>query len=68
LFLAASQYYRGGHYQKALALARKVQQRMLPDEVARLFPAFWRDVQDRASPDYPTRSRAVADAVDSAGV
>jgi tetratricopeptide (TPR) repeat protein len=54
-FLAATQYYKGGHYNKALDLARKVRATFLPEGVARHLPGFLRDAQDRASPDYETR-------------
>jgi tetratricopeptide (TPR) repeat protein len=51
-FLAASQYYQGGHYQKALDLSRKVEAKFLPVEARPLFEKFLRDVKDRAAPGY----------------
>jgi tetratricopeptide (TPR) repeat protein len=51
-FLAASQYYKGGLYDRAREMCRKVEERQLPDKVRHLFPDFRRDVNDRASPGY----------------
>jgi len=56
-FLAASQYYHGGLYRKALHLCRRVEQRLLPDEVRHLFPKFFHDVKSRAAPSYEKRVR-----------
>jgi tetratricopeptide (TPR) repeat protein len=56
-FLAASQYYHGGHYQKALSLARKVEARLLPSETRPVFDKFFRDVNERAGPDYEAKAR-----------
>src|SRR5262249_14312946 len=56
-FLAASQYYHGGHYDKALALGRKIEARLLPDNVRHLLPQFMGDAEDRAQPGYVTRIR-----------
>jgi tetratricopeptide (TPR) repeat protein len=56
-FLAASQYYRGGHYQAALEVCRKIQADLLPEEVRHLYEPFWEDVRDRSSPGYETRIR-----------
>jgi tetratricopeptide (TPR) repeat protein len=55
--LAASQYYQGGDYQKALKLARKVDSGFLTPELRVTFQNFFRDVNERASPDYPDRIR-----------
>jgi tetratricopeptide (TPR) repeat protein len=51
-FLAASQYYHGGHYAKARELARQVERRHLPAEAQTLFDKFIRDVNERADPGY----------------
>jgi tetratricopeptide (TPR) repeat protein len=51
-FLAASQYYHGGNYQKARELARQVEKRFLPVEAQPLFEQFFRDVKERADPGY----------------
>jgi tetratricopeptide (TPR) repeat protein len=51
-FLAASQYYHGGNYQRALELARHVETHFLPVEVRPLFDQFFRDVKERADPGY----------------
>jgi tetratricopeptide (TPR) repeat protein len=51
-FLAASQYYHGGHYRKALALCEQIQPRLLPRTVRHLFPAFHRDAKARSTPEY----------------
>lgn len=51
-FLAASQYYQGGLYERARDMCRKIEERQLPDKVRHLFPDFRRDVNDRASPGY----------------
>lgn len=54
-FLAASQYYHGGHYQKAQDLARKVDAKYLSSEAKPLFVKFFRDVQERSDPAYEKR-------------
>jgi tetratricopeptide (TPR) repeat protein len=51
-FLAASQYYHGGHYRKAQALCRQIEARLLPDQVRPLYPSFLRDVKERAAEQY----------------
>lgn len=51
-FLAASQFFYGGHYTKALKLARRVEERLLPPPVRQLFAPFFRDVKDRTRSDY----------------
>jgi tetratricopeptide (TPR) repeat protein len=51
-FLAATQYYKGGHYQKARELARKIEVLKLPGKTKDLLPQFLRDVEERAAPDY----------------
>ena len=54
-FLAATQYYKGGDYKKALRLAKKVKEKFLPDGPASLLPAFLRDAEERVSRDYRPR-------------
>jgi hypothetical protein len=56
-FLAASQFYYGGEYQKALKLAERVQEANLPDAVRQLFPTFFRSVKRRATPGYAQSTR-----------
>ena len=56
-FLAATQYYKGGHYGKALELCRRAQADLLPAEVRPLYPQFFSDVRDRSSQDYTARVR-----------
>ena len=56
-FLAASQYYHGGHYEKALALGRKIEARFLSGSACLLFPQFMKDATARAKPDYVTKTR-----------
>jgi tetratricopeptide (TPR) repeat protein len=56
-FLAATQYYRGGHYQKALELANKIQARLLRKDIRALLPQFLRDAKLRSSPGYETGVR-----------
>jgi tetratricopeptide (TPR) repeat protein len=56
-FLAATQFYKGGHYRKALELAEKIEEAKLPASTRRLLPKFLHDVQSRASPDYEDRVR-----------
>src|SRR5262249_51582156 len=51
-FLAATQYYKGGDYQKAKELANKIDARALPKHVRGLLPQFLNDVKFRASPNY----------------
>jgi tetratricopeptide (TPR) repeat protein len=58
LFLAATQYYKGGDYQRALKLTRKVQQKLLPRQAQPLFLPFFEDVQDRAGGRYEARLRS----------
>src|SRR4051812_34669256 len=41
LFLAATQYFKGGDYGRALKLSRKVQQKLLPRQAQPLFRPFF---------------------------
>jgi tetratricopeptide (TPR) repeat protein len=56
-FLAATQYYKGGHYRKARELAGKIKAARLPDNIGKLLPQFVRDVEERAAADYEERIR-----------
>lgn len=58
-FLAATQYYKGGDYQKAQELAKKIDARVLPKNVRGLLPQFLKDVKLRASPGYAAGVRKV---------
>ncbi|WP_088254597.1 hypothetical protein [Fimbriiglobus ruber] len=51
-FLAASQYYHGGEYKKAIKLAKRIEAKYLTEDSKRLLPKFLRDVETRSSPDY----------------
>jgi tetratricopeptide (TPR) repeat protein len=51
-FLAATQYYKGGDYQKAQELATKIDARALPKNIRGLLPQFLKDVKFRAAPGY----------------
>ena len=51
-FLAATQFYKGGHYQRALELVEKIQARLLPKNVHDLLPPFLRDAKQRSLPGY----------------
>jgi tetratricopeptide (TPR) repeat protein len=56
-FLAATQYYKGGHYAKAQKLCRHIQANLLPGEVRPLYTPFLADVRGRAVPEYAARVR-----------
>ncbi len=56
-FLAATQYYKGGEYRRALELAKKIEARVLPQKTRGLLPQFLRDVEFRAAVDYQTRMK-----------
>jgi tetratricopeptide (TPR) repeat protein len=56
-FLAATQFYKGGHYARALELVEKIKEAKLPYRTRRLLPEFLKDVKDRAAPEYETRVR-----------
>ena len=55
LFLAATQYYKGGHYRKALAVALNVNKTLLPETLGPQMDRFLQDVRDRADPEYRSR-------------
>ena len=56
-FVAASQYYQGGHYRRAYELARKIDEPKLPAEARRLFAPFLREAKTRAKPSYASDMR-----------
>jgi tetratricopeptide (TPR) repeat protein len=56
-FLAASQYYHGGHYQQALTLAQRIETKFLPAAVQPLFRKFLQDAKERASTNYQAEIR-----------
>lgn len=57
-FLAATQFYRGGHYLRSLSLTKQIRADFLPKGVASLLPGFLRDVEERASPEYESQIRS----------
>jgi tetratricopeptide (TPR) repeat protein len=56
-FLAATQYYLGGHYAKAEEVCRKIQGNKLHERERSLYPTFLKAVHERAKPDYVRRIR-----------
>ena len=56
-FLAASQYYHGGHYQRALNLSKHIERRFLSPDMRQLLTKFSKDVNVRSSPNYKERMR-----------
>lgn len=56
-FLAATQYYLGGHYQRAFNLSKYIEARFLSPGTRELLPKFLKDVQERSSPNYKERIR-----------
>jgi tetratricopeptide (TPR) repeat protein len=56
-FIAASQYYRGGLYQKAGQLCNRIQKTLLPSAMRPLYDQFFRDVRERERSDYVERIR-----------
>lgn len=57
-FLAASQYFRGGEYAKAIKVCRRVDCGHLPVADQRLFDDFYRTVKARTDPNYLQRLRS----------
>jgi tetratricopeptide (TPR) repeat protein len=66
-FLAATQFYRGGHYVKAAQVAQGIAPAKLPANTQHMWLGFLRDVKDRAAADYVDRTRAEAVALFDAG-
>jgi tetratricopeptide (TPR) repeat protein len=58
-FLAATHYYKGGAYDEAAKLCRKIQERLLPTYVRALYPPFLKDVKERSAPDYAEKTRSM---------
>lgn len=58
-FLAATQYYKGGHYQEALKLCKKIKIDRLPRRVRDLYPPFLKNVQERSAVDYRSKMTAI---------
>jgi tetratricopeptide (TPR) repeat protein len=58
-FLAATHYYKGGAYDEAAKLCRKIQERLLPADVRLLYPPFLRDVRERSAPDYAEKTKSL---------
>jgi tetratricopeptide (TPR) repeat protein len=58
-FLAATHYYKGGAYDEAAKLCRKIQERLLPTYVRGLYPPFLKDVKERSAPDYVAKTRNI---------
>lgn len=56
-YLAATQYYLGGFYEKAQHLCRKIQADMLPNRFRGNYPDFVKAVSERAKPDYAQKIR-----------
>jgi tetratricopeptide (TPR) repeat protein len=56
-FLAATQYYKGGHYKKSLSQCQRIQRDLLPDAMRPVFQSFDRDVRARASEGYVEQIR-----------
>ena len=57
-FLAATQFYMGGHYLRSLSLTKQIRANYLHKGVASLLPGFSRDVEERASPEYESQIRS----------
>jgi len=62
-FLAATQFYKGGHYQHASELAEKIDPKLLDERARELLPPFLKDVRERSSPGYLPRVRAKLNAL-----
>ncbi|HEX4611985.1 MAG TPA: hypothetical protein VH092_27560, partial [Urbifossiella sp.] len=56
-FLAATQFYKGGEYRRALDLSKKLEARLLPKKTRDLLPTFRRDAATRTDPGYRGRMR-----------
>ncbi len=58
-FLAATQYYKGGHYQRAYDMAKRIEAKFLPHHVGELLDQFLKDAKARSAPDYEKRTRTL---------
>lgn len=56
-FLAASQYYHGGEYQRAAKLVAKINRGHLRPGDRPTLDQFRKDIEERADPQYPARVR-----------
>ena len=56
-FLAASQFYQGGHYGEVLKVAKQVDASFLPNFAKPLLLSFLKDAVRRASPSYVPQMR-----------
>ncbi len=54
-FLAATQFYKGGHYQHAAELAEKIDPKLLDARARELLPNFLTDIRDRSGAGYAPR-------------
>lgn len=57
-YLAASQYYRGGEYKRALRLTRRIERAHLPAKHRPKLDEFRKEVEQRAEAGYALRTRA----------
>ena len=55
-FLAATQFYKGGHYRHAAELAEKIDPKLLDARARELLPNFLTDVRDRSGRGMPPAS------------
>jgi len=51
-FLAATQYYLGGYYQRAYGIAKEIEPKYLTPHVAGLLPRFLKDTKERSAAGY----------------
>jgi hypothetical protein len=56
-FLAATQYFHGGHYSKAFKLASRIESKFLSIYHAQLLKDFLVDVRIRCQPDYSSKTK-----------
>lgn len=56
-YLAATQYYHGGLYDKALQLCRKIQANLLPNRYRKNYAEFLKAVHERAEQKYVEKMR-----------
>jgi tetratricopeptide (TPR) repeat protein len=56
-FLAATHYYKGGHYELADRLCGRIRESRLPARVRHLYPPFLEHVTERTAPGYAARYR-----------
>jgi hypothetical protein len=56
-FLAATQYYLGGHYEEAAKVCEMIRVSRLPASHRHLYPPFLKQVKERSAPGYAARYR-----------